>query len=154
GWVGGWVGGWVAGDAEEAVRMCCEDLPDLLLMDMLMPGMDAGAPDVVAAPSLGPQQTLDFANVRRKPHKIAWMIGRKVSHTPPSAPRRRPDLAGGAAAAGAPASCWCSTWTKCYARSAKHCAPVAAALPTWRHATVARSSRSSCPAPAREAHAC
>ena len=31
---------WVASDGEEAVRRCHDDLPDLLLMDMLMPGMD------------------------------------------------------------------------------------------------------------------
>ncbi|VXC81859.1 Chemotaxis response regulator protein-glutamate methylesterase of group 3 operon [Pseudomonas sp. 8Z] len=31
---------WVAADGEEAVQRCQEVLPDLLLMDMLMPGMD------------------------------------------------------------------------------------------------------------------
>jgi two-component system response regulator WspF len=31
---------WVADNGEDAVRLCREDHPDLLLMDMLMPGMD------------------------------------------------------------------------------------------------------------------
>jgi two-component system response regulator WspF len=31
---------WVAGDGAEAVRRCAEQLPDLLLMDLLMPVMD------------------------------------------------------------------------------------------------------------------
>lgn len=31
---------WVAGSGTEAVRRCCEDTPDLLLMDLLMPEMD------------------------------------------------------------------------------------------------------------------
>ncbi|WP_339410323.1 chemotaxis response regulator protein-glutamate methylesterase [Pseudomonas sp. EA_35y_Pfl2_R5] len=31
---------WVAGSGAEAVRRCCEDTPDLLLMDLLMPEMD------------------------------------------------------------------------------------------------------------------
>lgn len=114
---------WVAGNGEEAVRLCREDLPDLLLMDLLMPGMDgvettrrimqdtpcailvvtsdvernmtrvfdamgAGALDVVAAPSLGPQQVLDAAAVRRKIHNIAWMIGHEASRTVRPAPLR------------------------------------------------------------------
>ena len=29
---------WVARDGEEAVRRCAEDRPDLILMDLLMPG--------------------------------------------------------------------------------------------------------------------
>ncbi len=31
---------WVAGDGEQAVRRCSEDRPDLVLMDLVMPGMD------------------------------------------------------------------------------------------------------------------
>ncbi|PTT83742.1 chemotaxis response regulator protein-glutamate methylesterase, partial [Pseudomonas sp. HMWF010] len=31
---------WVAENGEDAVRRCREDHPDLLLMDMLMPGMN------------------------------------------------------------------------------------------------------------------
>ena len=31
---------WVAGDGAEAVRRCAEDRPDLLLLDLIMPGMD------------------------------------------------------------------------------------------------------------------
>ncbi|AOZ13909.1 two-component system, chemotaxis family, response regulator WspF [Pseudomonas lundensis] len=31
---------WVAGDGEEAVRLCAEDTPDLILMDLIMPVMD------------------------------------------------------------------------------------------------------------------
>ncbi|WNF47533.1 chemotaxis response regulator protein-glutamate methylesterase [Pseudomonas sp. SG20056] len=105
---------WIAENGEEAVRLCQEDHPDLLLMDMLMPGMDgveatrrimhdtpcailivtadvernmtrvfdamgAGALDVVAVPSLGPQHQLDGILIRRKIHNIAWMIGHKTS---------------------------------------------------------------------------
>src|SRR5690606_31029137 len=135
---------WVASNGEEAVSQCREDLPDLLLMDMLMPGMDgveatrqimhdtpcailivtsdvernmsrvfdamgAGALDVVAAPSLGPQQVLDAAAVRRKIHNIAWMIGHKTSRsvkpTPvPSASTRGKRLVAIGASAGGPAS--------------------------------------------------
>ncbi|RRV22177.1 chemotaxis response regulator protein-glutamate methylesterase [Pseudomonas sp. o96-267] len=135
---------WVASDGEEALRRCCEDLPDLLLMDMLMPGMDgveatrrimndtpcailivtsdvernmarvfdamgAGALDVVAAPSLGPQQVLDAAAVRRKIHNIAWMIGHKTSRSVKPTPVRSADNRGKSlvaigASAGGPAS--------------------------------------------------
>ena len=31
---------WIARDGEEAVRLCAENRPDLILMDLLMPGMD------------------------------------------------------------------------------------------------------------------
>ena len=31
---------WVAHDGEEAVRQCAKDRPDLILMDLIMPGMD------------------------------------------------------------------------------------------------------------------
>jgi two-component system response regulator WspF len=31
---------WVAGSGEDAVRRCAEDRPDLVLMDLVMPGMD------------------------------------------------------------------------------------------------------------------
>ncbi len=31
---------WVAGNGEEAVRLCAEDTPDLILMDLIMPVMD------------------------------------------------------------------------------------------------------------------
>lgn len=31
---------WVAADGEEAVRRCAEDLPDVVLMDLVMPGMN------------------------------------------------------------------------------------------------------------------
>ena len=31
---------WVAGDGLEAVRLCAEDTPDLILMDLIMPVMD------------------------------------------------------------------------------------------------------------------
>ena len=34
---------WVASNGEEAVSRCREDRPELLLMDMLMPGMDGVA---------------------------------------------------------------------------------------------------------------
>ncbi|QLF93802.1 chemotaxis response regulator protein-glutamate methylesterase [Pseudomonas sp. ABC1] len=135
---------WVAENGEEAVRRCREDLPDLLLMDMLMPGMggveatrlimrdtpcailvvtsdvernmtqvfDAmghGALDVVAAPSLGPQQVLDAAIVRRKIHNITWMIGHRVARNVTSIPRRHSDgrgkrLVAIGASAGGPAS--------------------------------------------------
>ncbi|WAC45429.1 chemotaxis response regulator protein-glutamate methylesterase [Pseudomonas sp. SL4(2022)] len=118
---------WVAENGEEAVRRCREDHPDLLLMDMLMPGMNgveatrrimhdtpcailivtadvernltqvfdamgAGALDVVAVPSLGPQHLLDGAAIRRKIHNIAWMIGHKASGSVTSAPAKTSDL--------------------------------------------------------------
>jgi two-component system response regulator WspF len=135
---------WVAGNGEEAVSRCREDRPELLLMDMLMPGMDgveatrrimndtpcailivtsdvernmsrvfdamgAGALDVVAAPSLGPQQVLDAAAVRRKIHNIAWMIGHKTSRSVKPTPVRSADNRGKrlvaiGASAGGPAS--------------------------------------------------
>lgn len=135
---------WVASNGEEAVSRCREDRPELLLMDMLMPGMDgveatrqimndtpcailivtsdvernmsrvfdamgAGAPDVVAAPSLGPQQVLDAAAVRRKIHNIAWMIGHKTSRSVKPTPVRSADNRGKrlvaiGASAGGPAS--------------------------------------------------
>lgn len=31
---------WVAGDGQEAVRLCAENTPDLILMDLIMPVMD------------------------------------------------------------------------------------------------------------------
>ena len=31
---------WIATDGEDAVRRCAADLPDLVLMDLIMPGMD------------------------------------------------------------------------------------------------------------------
>ncbi|AEB60171.1 chemotaxis-specific methylesterase [Ectopseudomonas mendocina] len=135
---------WVASNGEEAVSRCREDRPELLLMDMLMPGMDgveatrqimndtpcailivtsdvernmsrvfdamgAGALDVVAAPSLGPQQVLDAAAVRRKIHNIAWMIGHKTSRSVKPTPVRSADNRGKrlvaiGASAGGPAS--------------------------------------------------
>lgn len=135
---------WVASNGEEAVSRCREDRPELLLMDMLMPGMDgveatrrimndtpcailivtsdvernmsrvfdamgAGALDVVAAPSLGPQQVLDAAAVRRKIHNIAWMIGHKTSRSVKPTPARSTDNRGKrlvaiGASAGGPAS--------------------------------------------------
>ncbi|MDR8017106.1 chemotaxis response regulator protein-glutamate methylesterase [Ectopseudomonas guguanensis] len=135
---------WIAANGEEAVSRCRDDLPDLLLMDMLMPGMDgveatrrimhdtpcailvvtsdvernmsrvfdamgAGALDVVAAPSLGPQQVLDAAAVRRKIHNIAWMIGHKTSRSVKPTPLRSTDNRGKrlvaiGASAGGPAS--------------------------------------------------
>ncbi|MGP0173468.1 chemotaxis response regulator protein-glutamate methylesterase [Pseudomonas sp. NCHU5208] len=135
---------WVADNGEEAVRRCQEDRPDLLLMDMLMPGMDgvqatrlimqdtpcailivtsdvernmtqvfdamgAGALDVVAVPSLGPQQTLDAATLRRKIHNIAWMIGHKTSRSVRQSPlsgneNRGRSLVAIGASAGGPAS--------------------------------------------------
>lgn len=135
---------WVASNGEEAVRRCREDHPDLLLMDMLMPGMNgveatrrimhdtpcailivtadvernmtqvfdamgAGALDVVAVPSLGPQQLLDGAAIRRKIHNIAWMIGHKASRSVTPAPTKTSDPRGKrlvaiGASAGGPAS--------------------------------------------------
>lgn len=134
---------WVARDGDEAVRRCQEDLPDLLLMDMLMPGMDgveatrrimhqtpcailvvtgdvernmakvfdamgAGALDVVAAPSLGPQQVLDAATVRRKIHNLSWIIGHKDQRTAkramPTSNTRHKRLVTIGASAGGPAS--------------------------------------------------
>ncbi|TBU94796.1 chemotaxis response regulator protein-glutamate methylesterase [Stutzerimonas kirkiae] len=135
---------WVAGNGEEAVRRCHEELPDLLLMDMLMPCMDGveatrrimhdspcailivtsdvernmrqvfdamghGALDVVAVPSLGPQQVLDAAVVRRKIHNITWMIGqcpvRNVAPVPlPNCASRGKRLVAIGASAGGPAA--------------------------------------------------
>lgn len=135
---------WVAADGEEAVRLCREDRPDLLLMDMLMPGMggveatrrimhdtpcailivtsdvernmtqvfDAmgvGALDVVAVPSLGPQQVPDSAILRRKIHNISWMIGHKASRSITPVPARNlsnrgKHLVAIGASAGGPAS--------------------------------------------------
>src|SRR5437016_3789525 len=31
---------WVAHDGEEAVRLCAQDTPDLILMDLIMPNVD------------------------------------------------------------------------------------------------------------------
>jgi chemotaxis response regulator CheB len=31
---------WIAANGEEAIQMCCDDRPDLVLMDLIMPGMN------------------------------------------------------------------------------------------------------------------
>lgn len=135
---------WVAENGKEAERLCREDHPDLLLMDMLMPSMDgveatrrimrdtpcailivtadvernmarvfdamgAGALDVVAVPSLGPQHQLDGILIRRKIHNIAWMIGYKTSRNASTQAARVPSsrslrLVAIGASAGGPAA--------------------------------------------------
>lgn len=115
---------WVAENGERAVQRCREDRPDLLLMDILMPGMDgveatrrimqetpcailivtsdvernmtqvfdamgAGALDVVALPTLGPQQTIDSAALRRKIYNMSWMVGHKTSNSAKANPSRQ-----------------------------------------------------------------
>lgn len=78
-------------------------------MSRVFDAMGAGALDVVAAPSLGPQQVLDAATVRRKIHNIAWMIGHKTSRSVKPTPMRSTEnrsksLVAIGASAGGPAS--------------------------------------------------
>ncbi|PTT77640.1 chemotaxis response regulator protein-glutamate methylesterase, partial [Pseudomonas sp. HMWF010] len=85
----------------EATRRIMHDTPCAILivtadvernLTQVFDAMGAGALDVVAVPSLGPQQLLDGAAIRRKIHNIAWMIGHKASGSVTSAPAKTSDL--------------------------------------------------------------
>ncbi len=81
---------WVASNGAEAVQRCAEQLPDLILMDLIMPVMDgveatrrimAETPcalDVVDTPALGAGDAREAAApLLRKILNIGWLVGQQ-----------------------------------------------------------------------------